>query len=454
MKINKKTRAMAFVIGAITLAALTGCAPGGSGTKATPVPSHPVSKDVAAAGKVTLTVWDQNTDAGINTAQKKLNSEFEAKYPNVTIKRVSHSFSDLKTTLKLALSSNTPPDVVQANQGYPDMGAFVGANLLQNVNRYAKAYGWDTRYPAALLDLNRFTSDGKTWHTGDLYGISQTGEMVGIFYNKSLLSKLGLSRPKTLSELESDMAAAKAAGISPLAFGDADKWPGIHLFGTIQDATAGKKAVRDLTFNTGGKWTDASTLAAAQTLVDWRSKGYISSGASGISADAAVAAFGKGQALFLVQGTWELAALDQALGNGVGFLVLDGASSSDPVTMGGEGLAWAITSKSAHPDVAAAYIDFITNAHASQVLLDAGNFPAVAPAGWVPKAGTLLADIAGEWKKISATDGLTPYLDYSTPTFYDTLTAGVQDLITGQKTPQAFVDTLQKDYETFQKSGK
>jgi raffinose/stachyose/melibiose transport system substrate-binding protein len=71
---------------------------------------------------VTLTVWDQNTDGGISKAQEQLNAEFHQKYPNVTIQRTVELFNDLKTTLKLALSSNTPPDVVQANQGYPEYG--------------------------------------------------------------------------------------------------------------------------------------------------------------------------------------------------------------------------------------------------------------------------------------------------------------------------------------------
>ena len=103
---------------ALALAA-TACAPGGSTTNepAASGSASPISKDVSAAGDVTLTVWDQNTDTGINDAQVKLNNQFQQKYPNVKIERVSRSFSDLKTTLKLALTSKNPPDVVQANQG-------------------------------------------------------------------------------------------------------------------------------------------------------------------------------------------------------------------------------------------------------------------------------------------------------------------------------------------------
>src|SRR3569833_3574758 len=113
---------------------LTACAPGGSAPSAAQSLA-PGSKDVCTK-KITLTVWDQNTDAGINKAQGMLIAAFTAKYPNIKIIRASRSFSDLKATLKLALSGNDPPDVVQSNQGYPDMGAFVKAGLLRPVNDY------------------------------------------------------------------------------------------------------------------------------------------------------------------------------------------------------------------------------------------------------------------------------------------------------------------------------
>ena len=102
--------------------------------------------------------------------------------------------------------------------------------------------------------------------------------------------------------------------------------------------------------------------------------------------------------------------------------------------------------------VAAAYIDFITNPAAAQVLIDNGNIPAVPPEDWAPKEGTLQADVAGEWKRINAGSGLVPFLDYATPTFYDTLSAGVQQLTAKKLTPQEFTEQLQKDYADFLKT--
>jgi raffinose/stachyose/melibiose transport system substrate-binding protein len=66
-------------------------------------------------GDITLTVWDQQVRGGQDQSIKKLNAAFEAEYPNVTIKRVSRSFEDLRRTLRLAITGDDAPDVVQAN---------------------------------------------------------------------------------------------------------------------------------------------------------------------------------------------------------------------------------------------------------------------------------------------------------------------------------------------------
>ncbi|KAA0099519.1 extracellular solute-binding protein [Mycolicibacterium sp. P1-18] len=451
-------RTRVFRLGAAVAAAsvalsLSACAPGPSGDTAAPSSTNQASKDISSAGPVTLTVWDQNTDGGISKAQDQLNAEFHEKYPNVTIQRTVESFSDLKTTLKLALSSNTPPDVVQANQGYPDMGAFVAAGMLRPMNDYATLYGWDGYYPKALLKQNSFSSDGKTWQGDTLFGVSQTGEVVGVYYNRQLLSSLGLQAPKTLSELNSAMAAAKAKGILPMAFGNLDKSPGIHLFGVVQAALAGAPAVDELVSGQGGAWTDDPSLKAAQQIAEWSKQGYLTPGTNGVSRDDAVAAFGKGGALFTLTGTWLQQTMQDDLGPNVGFQTLNSTDGS-PATTGGQGLAWAITSKSAHPDVAAAYVDFITNAKAAQTLVDTGNLPTVLPADYQPQPGTVAADIATQYRDVQKANGEVPYLDYSTPTFYDTITAGMQELVGGQSDPQQFVDALQKDYASFLASKK
>ncbi len=94
------------------------CAPGGSGGEesTTSKAASEVETDPAAMGDITLTVWDQEVRGGQDKQMKALNAAFEKKYPNITIKRVSRSFDDLTKTLRLALTGDDAPDVVQAKQ--------------------------------------------------------------------------------------------------------------------------------------------------------------------------------------------------------------------------------------------------------------------------------------------------------------------------------------------------
>ncbi len=446
-------RRAAAVLAAAGLVLAAGCTAPGSNNASAPTTkkASQVSTDPAKAGKVTLRVWDQEVRGGQNAQMTKLNQQFMAKYPNVTIKRTSKSFTDLKTTLKLALSGDSPPDVVEVNQGYPDMVSFVKAGYLQPLDAYSSVYKWADRYPASLLALNKVSADRSHFGEGHLYGLSQMGEFVGVYYNKGKLKKLGLSQPRTWSDFTADLAKAKQAGELPIQFGNLDKWPAIHTFGVLQDQLAGKQQVRDLVFGTGSaKWTSAPTVKAAQTLQDWAKKGYFPSGVNGVGYDDSTKQFGQGKGVFLVTGTWAAADLKGPMGSSLGLMVPPPASGGSPVTTGGESLALGVTSKSKHPDVAGAYIDFMTDAKAAGVMQQTGNLPAVPTSDAESQASGVDSELIGGWQQLNDANGLVPYLDYSTPTFYDTITSALQKLIGGQSTAKQFTDTLQADYEKFQ----
>ena len=53
---------------------------------------------------------------------------------------------------------------------------------------------------------------------------------------------------------------------------------------------------------------------------------------------------------------------------------------------------------------------------------------------------------------MSEANGIVPYLDWATPTLYDTITAAIQELLAAEETPQEFVAKIDEDYTTFQSS--
>ncbi len=446
MKIrNHSVSALAAAAVVLTAAA---CTPGGGAASDSPSAAGGVSTDVAAAGDVTLTVWDVNSEGAGSDAQEALNAAFTEKYPNVTIDRVARTFADIKTTLGLALDSPDAPDVVQANQGYPDMGTFVAGGLLQPLDDYVGLYGWDERFPAAQRAINSFSADGKQWQGDHLYGISQTGEVVGVFYNKALLAQAGVEAPTTIDEFGDSLKTLSDAGILPLAFGNSEGWPGIHVFGALQAAVAGAEAVQGLVTGRSGAWTDAPTVNAAALLQGWAQAGYLTPDSGGVAPDAARDAFEKGEAAYFISGTWNTPDIDDTLGADGGFLVLAPEGSTTPTSTGGIGLAWSMSSVTEVPDVAAAYIDFVTNADAARVMLETGNLPSVVPDGWEPSPG-VQSDVIAAWNTMNEKSSLVPYLDYTTTTFYDSITSGIQELLAARSTPVAFAASLQDDVDAF-----
>ncbi|WP_242889737.1 extracellular solute-binding protein [Actinomadura litoris] len=436
---------------ALVTALAAACAPGGSSDKPADKAPAAVSTDVAGAGNVTLTVWDQEVQGGMKEQIETLNKRFEAKYPNVKINRVSRSFSDLQKTLRLALSGGNPPDVVEANQGYAAMAQFVKAGMLLPLDSYDQVYGWKKRFPKGLMDLNSVTDDGKLIGSGKLYGVSLNGEIVGLYYNKEKLAKLGIQPPKTWAEFEQALATAKSKGEVPVAFGNVEKLPAMQLYGLLQDGLTDKESVRKLVFGSGGSWSDGPNVQAAQRLSDWAKKGYLTKNANSIKWDDTPVNFAKGDGVFMFGGTWWAPDLNDRMKEKVGFMLPPASQAGAPVaTMGGESLPWSITAKTKHPDVAAAYINFITSPEAMDVAVETGSLP-VLPAPSKQPSAPLMKEVLTAWTELSKNDGTTPYIDYATPTFTDAFGGPLQELVAGKKSAEAVMKAAQDDYTAFQK---
>lgn len=445
------------IVALTAVALLAACAPGSGTTPDQPSqdPNQQVSTDPASMGEVTLTVWDQEVRGGQDEQMKQLNAAFEKKYPNITLKRNSQSFDDLAKTLRLALSGDDAPDVVQANNGRGTMGAFVKAKQLISLEPYADAYGWKDRYPKSVLQYSTYSADAKTFGEGNVYGLPQVGEVVGIFYNKAKLAELGLEKPATWADLEAALKKAKDAGEVPIQLGNIDKWPAVHVFGPIQGTTTPPEQIVKLGLgNDGANWESPENLKAATELADWSKAGYLGDGPNGLDYDKAWANFGKGQGVFLIGGSWLAPDLEKAMKDDVGFMAPPPVEAGGPaITTGGTGLPFTVTSASKHPDAAAAYINFITSDDAMQILADTGNVPVLDTAKYAPESG-LNKEVFEVFGDVTTNGELLPYLDYATPDFSDTLGAALQNLIAGKSDPAAFTKTLQDDYGAFVESNR
>ena len=436
------------VVAAILALTAAACGSPGSSNGASAA-SGLASTSFDTSKKVTITMWDTENSPGPSKALNELISQFEQKYPNVTVDRTVKNFDDYMATIKLAASSDNAPDVFQGNEGSVDQ-ALVKAHLIVPLDSLAKAYGWDSRFgSSAALNPLRWSADGQHWGTGDLWGVAQKAEVLGVFYNKATMKRLGIKVPTTFAEFEQSLATAKAGGVPPIMVGNLDRWPMGHVFMVLQSRFDDPTAIANWTYGRpGSTFDDAGTRKAASILEQWGTKGYFENGFNGVSQTAAAARFGKGEGLYFITGPWENQTFAGPLKDGVGFFPLPSVDgSSGAPTTGSLSLPYHISAKSQNKAVAAAFINWITDPHAAGIVISNGDLPAATPVGASVDPQSSLESISQAWGEKSKAGTLTPYLDWATPTMGDTLFGGLQQLSEGKVTPDQFAAAVQKDWE-------
>lgn len=404
---------------------------------------------LSTATAQTLTVWDQWYRGAENEVIEQLNREFEESHQGVEVERTARPLDDLKTTLRLSVDSGEGPGVANVNQGAPDMGEMVKAGLLEPLDDYAEQYGWTETFSEGLLARNRWSAEG-AFGDGQLYGVAPQAEIVGVYYNKDLFEQASVSVPETFEAFQDTLATLKEAGVTPVVYGGLDGWPGIHLYGAVQQLYLNRDYLDGLIFGRGGDWTSEGNLKAAQLLVDWAEADYFTPGYEGIGYDDSWALFSQGQGAMLISGSWLTGEFPEDAN--IGFFALPPLASeqdSVPLIVGGTGIPLSVTSNAEDTDLAAEYLDWMVSPRAAELWVQAGFLPATSVEEGTIDESSLLGEVLTVWNRVNEADAIGHYLDWATPSMYDTLTAAVQELMAQRVTPEAFLERLDKNYQDY-----
>ena len=400
---------------------------------------------VAQNDDVTLVVWDNWVRDAEQEMIETLNAEFEAAHPGVTIQREVYATDDLTDILPLELSSDSGPDVAMINQGYSGMGALVQAGLLLPLNDYADQYDWRSRYAAGLHSRNSFSEDGTQFGVDNLYGVSSTAEVVGVYYHRDLFEQYGLEIPQTLDEMEALMDTLVEAGVTPIAFGSLDGWPAIHEFSVLQGVYTTLDELDAFMYRLeGGTFDTEGNLQAAEKLVDWVDKGYFTPGYAGLDYDTTTSEFLSQNAAMWITGNWMTGTIVEEVGEEpIGFFPFPSNEAGVPaIVPGGVGLAYGIRAGSENPDLAAEYIDLVTGPRAAELLFEHGFFPATAIDASLLTEGTVTADMFNVWSAVSGANAVGHWLDWTAPN----IDANIQELMGQAVSPQDFIADVEADY--------
>ena len=428
MRIRKLTAAAAAVL------LLAGCAEtGGSG----PAAPKDVSKELTSE-KVTLTL--AYTD---DPPVKALIEAFQDKHPNITIKGQQTPFSDYVKSIKLSMASEEPPDIAEYNPGA--MRSLVPGGLIYDLTPYEKLYNWQDGFPPASLEVLRSDSAAKEYGTGGLYAAPGALSVLGVFYNKSLVSAAGVTKPPaTLAEFEQNLSAVKNAGTTPFSLGSLQVG-GFQLWNALTNSLGDEQQYRDWVYGKSGATIETDgAKQAAQKIVDWAGAGYLPASANATADTDALANFTQGKSAYFITGNWYTSTIAEDLGDNAGFFLFPVVKEGNPAVASGASVAFSISSKTKHPNEAAAFLDFMRSPDAAKVQFDTGFMPV--DTSTTQSATGVTADVTTGFAKVVADDGIVPFPDFASPNMIDRLTSGVQGLLSTQTTPDQFLASLQESW--------
>ncbi|MDR2253937.1 MAG: extracellular solute-binding protein, partial [Bifidobacteriaceae bacterium] len=389
--------------------------------------------DPSATGgaETTLVFWHYESDeAAMTQSWNKAIEEFEKTHQGVTIKVEKQTFEQLQKNAKIVLTGSDVPDIMEYNKGNGTAGQLAAQGLLTDLTAKAAEFGWDTKLSASLQTTARYDENG-LMGSGNWYGAPTYGEYVTVYYNQDMFEANSIAVPTTLAELEAAMDAFLQAGITPLAEAGAE-YPLMQLWYELVLAEADRAFIDSYQLFDGDvDFTAGPMLAGTEKLADWVAKGYVSSDASGLTAEDMGTAFIAGTYPMMFSGSWWFGRLNTETPFKLGQFLFPGSSFSP----GSSGNLLVVPSKAKNADLAAEFIDVALGIEAQNVMAELGGLPVAGDASVITDEATKV--LQQNWDALNAADGLAYYPDWPVAGFYDTLVGFGQSIANGSKTPAA-----------------
>lgn len=396
----------------------------------------------AAQETTELRVWDQFTGEVESAAVDGIYGAFMEANPNIEIVREVVQTEQMRQTVNTAISSGTGPDVIFYDAGPGYAGVLADAGLLVPLNDMADQYGWHDRI--AEQSLNSTTIDG------NLYGLPLQVDLIGMFYNQTLMDQEGFAVPQDVEELKTFCQDASDAGYIPFAFTNNPGWQAYHQFSMMTTNMVGPDAMQQLLYENEGRWDSPEMIQAIQTyFVDLRDAGCFSDDVNALTNDDGAALFQSGQALMYPTGSWmvneftpeTMPDMDVRM---MPFPEVEGGAGSYWVS--GVGSAYYISAASQHQTEAGQFLDYLFSPDvANQWVQDAGFFVPMSVDSANLEVSPLAQSVLGELDKAASGEIEFGYnIDVIAPArFNETMTNGFQLILAGDQTPEELAAELQ-----------
>ena len=388
---------------------------------------------------IELRVWDQYTESSVSPTVEAVYAAFMEANPNITIVREAVSSEQMQQTVSTAMASGTGPDVILYDAGPATGGLLAEAGLLLPLEAYAEQYGWVERFAPSAIE--------GTTIGGTLYGLPFTTDLIGMYYNQTLLDQEGLTVPTTLDEMVAFCATATERGYIPIAFGNNPGWEAFHQFSMTSNQMLGPEAMRAILFENEGSWDSPEIVTAIEAFfVTMRDAGCFSEDANAIGYDDGNSLFFSGQSLLHTTGSWLVGDILEAMPDSeVGFVPFPLiAEGNEPIWVAGVGGAWFISATSQNPDAAAALIDFFYTPESLSTWIGGNRF--VIPVADVDLTGIELDPLTTLIYESRAAEGAQFGYNVDVlapPEFNEAMQVGFQAMLAGDRTAAEQAAALQ-----------
>lgn len=388
-------------------------------------------------GPVTIEWWHIQNNPPMKDIWADAVQAYQADHPNVKINVTVLENEAFKSKLTTTMQSGKVPDIFQS-WGGGTLKEQADAGLVQDVTEPTKA--WIGELNPAATGL--YELDGKQ------YGVPFNLGMVGVWYRKSLFEKAGIETPPaTWDEFLTTVETLKAKGITPLAIGEKDKWPGMFWWANLSLRIAGKDALaqagEDGSFDGPGFVKAGDELKRLIDLQPFQ-KGFLAAPWDGAGGEAAQ--IGTGKAAMSLMGQWAPSTYaanakdaDAVLGD-LGwfpFPTVDGGAGGPTEQFGGgDGFAFG---KDAPPEA----IDFAKFLVTSDVANKAGASGGILPVKKGTESSVTDVNMKSVLDARAQADFVQLYLDQAyAPAVGQAVNDAVQELFAGKASPQDVAGTI------------
>ena len=170
-------------------------------------------------GDKTITWWHNSNNEPGKGFYEQVAQDFEADNPGVTVELSAMAHEDMVDKLAAAFQSGDLPDIYM-ERGGGELANHVDAGLTRDISE------------EAAEEIEKIGGTVAGWQVeGKTYALPFSVGVVGIWYNKDLFAKAGITEPPTtMAEWYDAIEKLKAAGITPMSVGAGDKWPAAHYW--------------------------------------------------------------------------------------------------------------------------------------------------------------------------------------------------------------------------------